>query len=176
MLTICTEEAQAAVSICKFPPRLGASKLVIGKRSLTAGVPHFGYKPTSPAETMTQLDASGSCVVLMIKTADSIENLDAIATVPGVDMLLIGANDLSLELGIQEKWDDPLFKDTLNRVTEACKNSGIVMGLAGLYTRPDICEDAINRLGVRYILGNLDIALIAAAAKTNVAALRALER
>ncbi|KAH8595192.1 Pyruvate/Phosphoenolpyruvate kinase [Bisporella sp. PMI_857] len=170
------KEAQAAVSICKFPPLApGESKLVAGKRSLTAGLPHFRYIPTPPTEIMTELDAKGSTVFLMIETSDAITNVDAIAAVPGVDVLLIGANDLSLELGIQGQWDNPRFKSVLEQVANACKKSGIIMGLAGLYTRPDICEDAINRLGVRYILGNLDVGLVASAAKANVLALKALK-
>ncbi|KAI1777394.1 hypothetical protein F4818DRAFT_439749 [Hypoxylon cercidicola] len=36
----------------------------------------------------------------MIETVESIQNIDEIATVPGVEMLLIGSNDLSIELGV----------------------------------------------------------------------------
>ncbi|KAH6698402.1 Pyruvate/Phosphoenolpyruvate kinase [Leptodontidium sp. MPI-SDFR-AT-0119] len=170
------EEARAAVAICKFPaPAPGVAKLVSGKRSLTAGLPHFAYKPTSASDTMRLLDASGSTVILMIETAEAIANVDAIAAVPGVDVLLIGSNDLSLELGIQGQWDDPLFRKTLEKVANACKNSGTLLGLAGLYNRPDICADAIKRLGAIYILGNLDIGLVIAAAKANVEVLKTLE-
>ena len=164
------------MAICKFPaPSPGVAKLVSGKRSLTAGLPHFAYKPTPPTEIMNQLDASGSTVILMIETAEAIANVEAIAAVPGVDVLLIGSNDLSLELGIQGQWDSPIFKETLEKVANACKKSDILLGLAGLYNRPDICSDAIKRLGARYILGNLDIGLVAAAAKANMEVLRTLE-
>lgn len=124
---------------------------------------------------MTQLDASGSTVILMIETAEAIANINTIASVPGVDVLLVGANDLTLELGIQGQWDHPVFRETLEKIGEACRRSGVMMGLAGLYNRPDICADAIKRLGVRYMLGNLDIGLVAAAAKANVAVLKGLE-
>ena len=124
---------------------------------------------------MLQLDSSGSSVILMIETADALRNIESIAAVPGVDVLLIGANDLSLELGIQGQWDNVLFRETLGTVANACRKENIVMGLAGLYNRPDICEDAIKRLGVRYVLVNLDIGLVTAAAKTNVEMLKTLE-
>ncbi len=112
----------------------------------------------------------------MVETTSCIANIDAIAAVPGVDVLLIGANDLSLELGIQGQWDNSVFRDALERVGGACKKSGRILGLAGLYNRPDICNDAIDRLGARYILGNLDIGLISEAAKANVAALESLQK
>ena len=41
----------------------------------------------------------GLVIVPMIETNQSLENLDAIASVPGVDVLLIGPSDLSIELG-----------------------------------------------------------------------------
>jgi 2-keto-3-deoxy-L-rhamnonate aldolase RhmA len=124
---------------------------------------------------MAQLDTIGSTVFLMVETLECIEHIEQIAAVPGVDVLLIGANDLSLELGIQGQWDNPLFRNMLNKVASACRSSGKVFGIAGLYNRPDLCKHAIKELGARYILGNLDIGLISSAAKTNVTALRLLE-
>lgn len=111
----------------------------------------------------------------MVETAAAVANIDAIAAVPGVDVLLIGANDLSLELGVQGEWDSYIFRDALENVADACKKSGKILGVAGLYNRPDICQDMIKRLGARYVLGNLDIGLIAQAAKANVANLKVLE-
>ena len=43
---------------------------------------------------------NGLVIVPMIETNQSLENLDAIASVPGVDVLLIGPSDLSIELGV----------------------------------------------------------------------------
>lgn len=110
----------------------------------------------------------------MVETAEAILNIESIAAVPGVHVLLIGANDLTLELGIQGQWDHSIFKEALEKVADACKKSRVVFGLAGLYNRPDICADAIKRLGARYILGNLDIGLISAAARDNMSVLRTL--
>jgi 4-hydroxy-2-oxoheptanedioate aldolase len=51
-------------------------------------------------------------IVPMIETNQSLENLDAIASVPGVDVLLIGPSDLSIELGVPLDYsardDDPI--------------------------------------------------------------------
>ena len=114
-------------------------------------------------------------MILMIECAEGIANVDAIAAVPGVDVLLVGTNDLTHELGIQGQWDNSIFRDALEKIGDACKKAGIMMGLAGLYNRPDICADAIKRLGVRFLLGNLDIGLVASGAKANVAVLKGLE-
>jgi 2-keto-3-deoxy-L-rhamnonate aldolase RhmA len=123
---------------------------------------------------MKQLDAQGSTVFLMIETQECLQNIDQIASVPGVDVLLVGANDLSLELGILGQWDHPKFRGALENISNAAKRQKKIFGLAGLYTRPDICKWAINELGVRYILGNLDIGLLATAARENVKSLKEL--
>ncbi|KAL2068393.1 hypothetical protein VTL71DRAFT_16491 [Oculimacula yallundae] len=171
------EEARDAVSICKFPASAtpGVVKLVSGKRSLTAGLPHFAYAPTPPSTITTELDSHGSTVILMIESVAALENIDAIASVPGVDVLLIGSNDLSLELGIQGQWDHELFRGALENVARACRKAGALLGVGGLYNRPDVLEDAIKRLGARYILGNQDVGLVAAAARANVQVLKGLE-
>ena len=46
-------------------------------------------------------------LVAMIETPEAIENIDAIAAVPGIDILLMGTNDLCLEMGIPSEVDHP---------------------------------------------------------------------
>jgi len=38
--------------------------------------------------------------VPMIETNEALENLDAISSISGVDVLLVGPSDLSIELGV----------------------------------------------------------------------------
>ena len=82
-------EAEAVVRACRYYP--------LGNRS-NAGVrgewgEFKGYRD--------YLDTVNNELVIvpMIETNQSLENLDAIASVPGVDVLLIGPSDLSIELG-----------------------------------------------------------------------------
>lgn len=123
---------------------------------------------------MKELDANGSTTFLMIETREGLANVDSIAALPGCDVLLVGANDLSLELGVVGQWDSDIFRDALKRIGEACQRSRKVLGLAGLYSRPDICNWAIQELNAGFILGNLDIGLLIGAMKSNVEGLKAL--
>ena len=100
------------------------------------------------------------------------ENIDAIAAVEGVDVLLLGANDLSLELGIMGEWEHAKFQAAVETVATAAHRAGKIFGLCGLYTRPDICKHAVRELGARYILGHYDIGLLAMAMNKNVEHLR----
>ncbi|KEY66062.1 hypothetical protein S7711_09427 [Stachybotrys chartarum IBT 7711] len=133
------EEAENSVAFMKFPPS--------GKRSLTAALPHFAYQRVGAKTVMEQLDSLGSTVFIMIETIECLENIDDIAAVDGVDVLLLGANDLSLELGILGEWEHARFQAAMRAIASAAKKFGKVFGVAGLYSRPDICRRAVAELG-----------------------------
>ena len=123
---------------------------------------------------MSELTAAGSTVFLMVESRECVRNIEEIAAVPGVDVLLVGSNDLSLELGVLGEWDHPTFMGTLRRVSVVAKKHEKIFGLAGLYDRPDLSRQIVQELGARYILGNLDTGLLAQAAQDNVRKLRQL--
>ena len=75
------EEAREVVSKLKYPP--------IGHRSMGGIGPHYGLRSASTGEAAKALNAANLTVV-MLETPTAIANADAIAAVPGVDVLLIG--------------------------------------------------------------------------------------
>lgn len=110
----------------------------------------------------------------MIEEKDCLENIDEIAAIPGVDVLLVGSNDLAIELDVLGDWDNPIFYQALEKVAAAAKKNAKIFGIAGLYHRPDILSRVIHELGARYVLGNLDIGLLSSAAAQNAELLRKL--
>lgn len=111
----------------------------------------------------------------MIETKDGIDNVDEIAAVDGVDMLLIGSNDLSIELGVPGGFQTPIFHAALESVSKACSIHGKIMGLAGIYDNYEIQTWAINVLNVRYILCQGDMGIIARGAADCIAAMPKVE-
>ena len=91
-------QARKAVDICKFAP--------LGKRSVTAGYPHFDYRSVPLTESVPQLNDS-CLLVCMIETVEGLENVEAIAAVDGVDVIHLGSNDLLANMGKPGKFDDP---------------------------------------------------------------------
>jgi len=67
---------------------------------------------------------------VQIETREAIENIDAIASVPGVDLLFVGPTDLHLSLGLAPvMWSDqPLFTDAIQRVISACQRYSVGCG------------------------------------------------
>ncbi len=96
------EEAAHVVSHCKYPP--------IGHRSVVGALPQFGYAAMSVGKS-TQIANAETLVIVMVETPKAIENADAIAAVPGIDVVLIGTNDLCAELGIPGQFADPKVED-----------------------------------------------------------------
>ncbi|KAI0383987.1 Pyruvate/Phosphoenolpyruvate kinase-like domain-containing protein [Hypomontagnella monticulosa] len=149
-------DAEAAVSISKYPPW--------GKRSMTGQLPIFDLKPTSPEMVMTDSNEKGSSVFLMIETKESIQNINEIAAVRGVEVLLIGSNDLSIELGVPGQFKSEEFRSAVEAVSKACRTHGKIFGLAGIYENAELHDWALD-LGVGFILAQQDSGLLARSAR-----------
>jgi 4-hydroxy-2-oxoheptanedioate aldolase len=69
--------------------------------------------------------------IAMIETTQAVERLDEILTVPGLDGIYIGPNDLAITLGRQPSGDptDPLVLDTIDTILAAAKRHGVRAGL-----------------------------------------------
>ncbi len=117
------EEAITASRACRFPPR--------GQRSAVSTVPQMGMRPTRAADLAPLLDEL-TIVQMLIETPEAVANADAIAAVDGVDSLCIGANDLTLELGIPGSYSDPRFLDAVATVTEACRQHSKLLQIGGV--------------------------------------------
>ncbi len=116
-------EAETFSRACRFPPH--------GQRSQLAMVPQFGMRPMPARELNPLLDES-TVVKVLLETPDAIDQADAIAALPGVDLLAIGANDLCAELGIPGQYGDPLLRRYVRIAADACRKHGKLLMLGGV--------------------------------------------
>jgi 2-keto-3-deoxy-L-rhamnonate aldolase RhmA len=155
------EEAREIADRLRYPPR--------GHRSVAGGLPHFGYVPIAVRAACAAINAA-TLVVVMLETPQAISNAAAIAAVPGIDSLLIGTSDLSMELGIPGQFGDERIVDAYRAVIEACDAHGKFAGIGGVY------EDSLMRryigMGVRLVLGGGDLGFMTAAATERAKLLR----
>ena len=158
------EEAQQVVAHCKFPP--------IGHRSLTAPAPQLGFAATPIAEAIRVIN-DNTLVVVMLETPEAIDRAEDIAAVEGVDVLMIGANDLLAEMGLAGQYGHERLAAAFETMCRATKNHGIHAGMGGVYDHP-LMEKFI-KMGVRWVLGGADIALMTAAAKPRLDFLRGID-
>ena len=54
----------------------------------------------------------------------ALECREELASVEGLDALLVGPADLSISLGIGGQWDDPKFETAVDQVIETCNRLG----------------------------------------------------
>ena len=68
-------------------------------------------------------------VIPMIETIEALDNLEAILAVPGIDVLLVGPSDLSINLDIALDYTNPKYQEALDKIGAACKAAGVVPGM-----------------------------------------------
>jgi 4-hydroxy-2-oxoheptanedioate aldolase len=155
------EEAREVVQKLKYPP--------VGHRSMGGTGPHYGLRSASTGDVAAALNAANLTVV-MLETPTAIENADAIAAVPGVDVLLIGTNDLCAEMGIHGDFGNDRVADAYRKMINASKKHGKFPGMAGIYNDP-LMQRYIE-MGARFILSGSDANFLMASAGQRTGFLR----
>ncbi|MEO8630427.1 MAG: aldolase/citrate lyase family protein [Betaproteobacteria bacterium] len=155
------EVARAMVDAFKFAP--------LGHRSIGGGYPHFGFAATPAAEVIEGLNES-TLLVAMLETPLAIENAERIAAVPGIDVLLMGTNDLCLEMGITGQLGHERVVAAIDTVVRACQQHGKWGGLGGVYGQ-ELLKRYIAR-GMRMILSGNDVGLLMSAAQNQASFVR----
>lgn len=158
------ERAADIVDLCKYPP--------VGHRSITGAMPQLGFAAASISETTEAVNAA-TLVIVMLETPLAIDNAAAIAAVPGVDALLVGTNDLTIEMGIPGDVGHEKVAAAYEQVLAACAAHGKHAGLGGVY-RPDLLERYVG-MGFRLVLAGADLTFMTAAARERSAFLRGLD-
>jgi 4-hydroxy-2-oxoheptanedioate aldolase len=113
------EEAAAMVRACRYYP--------LGSRSNAGVRGEWG----DHEEYRDYLDAvnEGLLIIPMIETNQAIDNIEGILSVPGIDVLLVGPSDLSIELGVPLDYPCDTYQRALDKIAAACKNHGVVPGM-----------------------------------------------
>jgi 2-keto-3-deoxy-L-rhamnonate aldolase RhmA len=135
-------------------------------------MPHFGYRNPSVPETHRMLNDATS-VVIMVESGAALEKLDELASVPGVDMLFIGSNDLCADLGITGQFDHPTLHKAFEDTIAACRRHGKHAGVGGLASRPDLMAKMV-KLGARYVSVGADLSFLATEARRSAELIRGL--
>ena len=107
----------------------------------------------------------------MIESKDAVEFIDEIAAVDGVDVLLVGSADLSVDLGVLGQLQSDTYKSAVESVSRACRKHGKMLGVAGVYGAPEIRDWAINTLGARFMLVQQDAATLSSGAAKGIESL-----
>ena len=63
-------------------------------------------------------------VSVQIESVDAVRNAGSIASVPGIDCVLAGLSDLTVDLGVPGEWDHPSVVSCAMEIKAACDDNG----------------------------------------------------
>jgi 4-hydroxy-2-oxoheptanedioate aldolase len=135
-------ECEAFVGACRYPPQ-GYRSLGPTRARLVMGA---DYAERANSEILT---------IAMVETVEAMQNLEAIASVDGLDMIFVGTGDLLLSLTGQVGMDtaDPQVDAALDRVVQVCGQYNLIAGLFS--TSPDYAAKMIQR-GYQFVTVSTD--------------------
>ena len=117
-------DVERVVELVKYPP--------LGKRGLGGSTCPVG-KYLGWGSVTEQIDYVNRDVVIgiQIETADALENLEEILSVPHLDIAVIGNDDLSIGMGIPGQWQHPDYTAAVQRMIDICLQYHVLPGIAG---------------------------------------------
>lgn len=154
--------ARAIVRAAKYAPE--------GERGVFMGGANTEYRKVEPVAFMAEANAN-TTVICQIESRAGVDNIEEIATTPGVDVLWVGHFDLTVSLGIPAEFHNPIFLDALKTVIAAAQKHNLGMGI-----QPANADQAHEwrDMGVNIISYSGDMAVYTDALANGVAAMRAL--
>lgn len=149
-------EAEQIVAASRYHP-LGTRGISGGRTTGFGTIDLATYFERSNREVM---------VIVMIEDCDGVENIDAILSVPGIDLVLEGAIDLSQSYGVPGNAQHATVQTAIQRIAAACER--LHVPFCAIPRVPDQFEHW-SRKGVRAFLLGDDRAVSFRAIKANVA-------
>jgi len=158
------DEAREVADRLRYPPQ--------GHRSIFSSMPQLGYRAVKAAEMTAALNAA-NLITVMLETPTAIDNAEAIAAVDGIDPLMIGTNDLCIEMSIPGELANPKIADAYAAVVAACRKHGKWPGMGGVYDEP-LMQRYVD-LGCRFLMAGADLAFMMSAGAKRTGFLRGLK-
>ncbi len=104
-------DVEALIQAAKYPPA--------GERGVALAIQHDRFTAGPVDEKFSAANAR-TVLAVLVETRGAVDDIDAIAALPEIDLLWIGHLDLSVSLKIPGEFDHPAFRDAVERVEAAC--------------------------------------------------------
>lgn len=114
------DDAKNVASYSHFPPS--------GKRGVAFLTRAANYGMTINKENYLHDSNNNNIIVVHIETAASLQNLDAILDVDGIDVLFVGPGDLAISMGYAHNPNDIKVISTINQTLEKIAKAGKIAG------------------------------------------------
>ncbi len=156
------DQAKEIIQHAKYPPA--------GNRGVGLRRAHSLYGRVKAADYLKQANED-TFIAVQAESAASIQNLEEIVAVPGIDAVFVGPFDLSVSLGIPGEVTHPKEIEAIDKVVAVCQRNQIISGI--LMFDLDALKPWLEK-GMRLIAYSSDISLLADAAAKAVSELKSL--
>lgn len=126
------DEAREIVDAVKYAP--------MGRRGVGLGSAHTDFLSVDPPAYFREANEN-TTIIAMIESPRGVANAEAIAAMPGIDVLWVGHFDLTQAMGIPAQFHHPDFLDAIRKVIAATRKHGKVAGINP--TSPEQAEEWI---------------------------------
>lgn len=154
-------EAEHIVACTRYPPQ--------GRRGAAFGFAHDDYQAGDVVAKMAAVHER-MLVIAQIETVEGLNNVEAIAAVPGIDALWVGHFDLTNFMGIPGEFQHPAFLAALDRILAACGAHGKT---AAILATDELSARAYVARGFRLMAYGIDQLMLQEALRSGLDVLRA---
>jgi 2-keto-3-deoxy-L-rhamnonate aldolase RhmA len=140
------EAARSLIAAVKYPP--------VGRR---------GYGPRRTSDYFRDPDYFGRAndntfVMLQIEHIDAVAEAEAIAALPGLDVLCLGPADLAVSLGLVHEQGNPRVTEAVDRVFAAAAGRNLPVCM-GRYERASDQPELVRK-GARFVIASDDLVVL----------------
>jgi 2-keto-3-deoxy-L-rhamnonate aldolase RhmA len=146
----------------------------MGERSNAGTLPHLHYRSFPVREVYSALN-DATMVIVQFESAAALAAAREIVAVDGVDMVLIGLNDLLADWGIPGEYDHPRVREAYAATIAVCRNRGKHCAVGGLASRPDLAAEFV-KMGARYVSTGTDLGFLLAACTAKARQVHEMQR
>ena len=150
------EEVVQVVKWAKYPP--------VGVRGNAQWRAYSNWTGGPVVDAMSTMNQQ-ILLLFQIETLQSVQAMDELLSIVGVDGVLVGPNDLSINLGTPDDWNSTVMQDAMAECVRLCDKKGLI---AGIHVSDSGQSVEYARKGFRLVSANSEMGFMAGAANAHV--------
>jgi len=154
------DQAGEIITHAKYPP--------LGNRGVALSRPHSLYDRPKAEEYLARANET-TFIAVQAESPEAIENLEKIATTPGIDAIFVGPSDLSVGLGIPGQVSHPKEVEAIEKVVAVCRKHHIIPGIH--MSKLETLQEWIQK-GMRFVSFSSDVDMLAKGAADSLVQLK----
>lgn len=156
-------DVEILVQSMRYPP--------VGRRGMSSDAPHSQYD-FRPLPEFIEINNQDTIAIAQIERKVAIENIDDLLSVPGLDVALVGPEDLSVSLGVPGQGDSVQVVTAVETMMDSAKRHGVVSAIH--MGSIELLQGWLAK-GMNMVMYASDLDFLMSTSKTGVDALRAYE-